>query len=134
MIIIESAKNGHRWISGIYLDNDFGRQRMAAIENDDGALHKAVEVSMTYPLYLVEDDAGFHAMTQSDLHRYLRMFDTSATGRAPDEPVCNIFTISKDYEPGTLGCDEMGYLPHSHIMPEEMSANGIDSLIAQYTR
>lgn len=67
---------------------------------------------LQYPLYIVEDSAGFHFMNEQAALDEIRGSERTAN----DDDCClTLYRIDQDYRPRIAGDDEMGRLNHQHI-------------------
>lgn len=142
MYVIEiSERRGdhvYRHIAGIFSDVVKRHAVASAIPPDQMAHMSLVQTNcQSYPVYIIEQASGFQYGDREAALGFLERTKASLSAEgAPaledDEPLFNLYRIGDDFEPRTVGVDEMGRLSHRHVMRDELLHGNLSDLLGSH--
>ena len=123
MYYIESKKNNHLWISGIFISKQDAEFYFESIPKIEGIIHSLLYIEISnYPVYIVESEAfeitniaGVRAAIEK-----VKIIEDS------ENIYLNLYRVNEDFQPKKPGSDYMGAIYHIHVM------NGYLSRYHQY--
>jgi hypothetical protein len=108
-----------RWVSGVFERESDARQYLEEVPEAERSKHTIIELDgLQYPVYLVEDCAGFRFLTE-----HAAVDDIKAHSPMANEDLCcaMLYRIDRDYRGRVAGEEAMGWLRHEHIDNETLS-------------
>jgi hypothetical protein len=129
-----NGEHSNRYIAGIFSDVAKHDQVSDAIPIELQGGKKLVQTKCSsYPLFVVEQASGFHYGDRQALSVFFdRVKAALANADAAtlnDEPLFTLYRIEQDFEPGTVGNDEMGLLSHRHVTRHDLDAEHLPGLM-----
>lgn len=101
------------WVSGVFEHELAARDYLQDIPEAMRTQHVLRRLDdLHYPVYLVEDSAGFRFMREEAALDEIRTRTPTADD---DDCRMTLYCIDHDYRPRVAGEDEMGRLAHQHI-------------------
>lgn len=107
-----------RCVAGLFERESEARLYLQEIVEAERPKHKFIELDgVQYPVYLVEDSAGFRFLTEQAAVEDIRAHALTADD---DECCATLYRFDRDYRPAVAGEDELGRLRHEHIDNETL--------------
>lgn len=120
IVIITTAEQKRPYISGIFATEDAARKYLSIMPLRGANAHIVRPIEHNeYPLYITESDEGFDFYDAKALKKILKSME-GGFYEHNEGFICNVFTVTQDYEPATAGNDEMGKIEHIHLTEEDL--------------
>ena len=132
MFVVQATDGFRRWISGAFHSRSAVDMYLSQIPKKQRSKQSIIDLAgLTYPLYICEDEKGFHFLTEVEVITALKHYTNDL--RHDDEDWCytNLYRIVGNWQPKLPGTDYMGSLPHYHVTNstlEKVEQYGFESL------